>query len=56
MHNKQLMNSHHNFNMEPLTFLDQKIRKHGRILTPYNENLTMAQKIVLTIPKSNLKS
>lgn len=56
LHNKQLMNSHHNCNMELSTFLDQKIRKQGRILTPYNENLTMARKIVLTIPKTNLKS
>lgn len=30
--------------MDPLTIIDQKIRKHRKILTPYNENITMAQK------------
>lgn len=30
--------------MDPLTFIDQKIRKHRKILTPYNENITMARK------------
>lgn len=44
LHNKQFMNSHHNLNMDPLTFIDQKIRKHRKILTPYNENITKARK------------
>lgn len=44
LHNKQFMNSHHNWNMDPLTFIDQKIRKHRKILTPYNENITKARK------------
>lgn len=30
--------------MDPLTIIDQKIRKHRKILTPYNENITMARK------------
>lgn len=30
--------------MDPLTFIDQKIRKHRKILTPYNENITKARK------------
>lgn len=30
--------------MDPLTIIDQKIRKHRKILTPYNENITKARK------------